>query len=106
VDILSKLKSKTQLNFSYYQKLYQNRGHLTNHPMLEKLQSMQSKRWPVLQMRWLLKRKWSDSNISVSPKAGRGNRFPIYSASVAFPRVRRINIKYNTKIQLYLRHQD
>ena len=41
--------------------------------------------------------KKSDSNISVSPKAGRGNRCLMHSASVTFLRFRRINSKYNTK---------
>ena len=41
----------------------------------------------------------ADSNILASPKAGRGNCLPYvgYSASVAFLRVRRINIEIKIK---------
>ena len=39
----------------------------------------------------------ADSNILASPKAGRGNCLPMYSASVAFLRVRIINIEIKIK---------
>ena len=48
---------------------------------------------------YLYKKKYSDSNILVSPKAGRGNRFPMNSTSFAFLRVRRINREYHERIQ-------
>ena len=46
------------------------------------------------------KKNWSDRNISVSSKAGRDNCSPMYSASVAFLRVRTINREYNRLLRL------
>ena len=58
-----------------------------------------NKQYQITVIRISITKKNSVSNISASPKAGQGNRFPENSTSVAFLRVRRINREYNTNIQ-------
>ena len=55
-----------------------------------------NKQYQITNICIAIKKKKSDSNILVSPKAGQGNSFIMYSASVVFLQVRRINREHNT----------